>query len=237
MKSRNVIVLFLAALMCLSVACSDKTEEITQDTAQETEVTDLTEDTAVDTEQSAAQEGEVVKAASVPDEDIVFANLDGMSAEEVINNLNNLAKIDGNTTFQNYGERFEVVSPCLWDSNNDNQGTTGIGLGWSFDRDDDIAADLAGHSYLEWVGFRRFNEDGNNELIIRFYVSEDIASDIKDALKEQLLAYGIVTGTDSSSIYMGHPADDVSTNYSITTTPGGGGRTYFRVELPCRAMV
>lgn len=236
MKSKKILALALASVMCLSAACSGSTDDTEPVTSADTEVseeTDVTE--GIDEPDETEAEGSVVvRAASVPEEDIVYANLDGMTAEEVIKNLNNLAKIDSNTTFDNYGDRFQVDSPCVWCSSNDNQGNTSIGSGWGFAQDEDggFHTELNGHAYLEWVGFRKFSSDGDNELIIRFYVSEDIANDVKDALKEQLLSGGYVVGTDSDLILMVHDADDVSISYSITYA----GRGYFRVEMPCSVM-
>lgn len=58
-----------------------------------------------------AAEPKIIQAASVPEDDIVYISMNGMSAGEVIHNLNNLIKLTDVCSKENYTDRFERVEP------------------------------------------------------------------------------------------------------------------------------
>ena len=82
--------------------------------ASDTETTgDTTSDTTAETEPV------IVRAASVPEEDIVYVNMEGMTAEQIIHNIDNVSRMTDTCNRDNFGDRFQVVEPYeVWNEAN-----------------------------------------------------------------------------------------------------------------------
>lgn len=239
MKSKRIIALALVALMCLSAACSNTTESsvsaTSSDTAvsETTEVTEITDDTAI-TESSEEESPVITRAASVPEEDIVRVNMDGMTVDEILANLSNLTKHFDKNDPASYGDIFEVKSPCVY---GEVLPKTNMAPYWYFDHDEDMnmpdgLRDIARIEGVEMMMFIGGTIDG---LKVDFCVPKEMASDVKAALKDKLLATGAVIASEDDTCIYAHPAEEITTNYYITTVPWGSFMS-FHIEVPCEAL-
>lgn len=239
MKHKKILVVLLSLSVASSLAaCTNKpaqSDATTTTVSESTELTEVsvTEDTAASGESSSI-EGAIVKEAKVPEEDIVRVNMDGMTVDEILANLSNLTKHFDRNNPASYGDIFEVKSPCVY---GELIPKTNMAPYWYFDHDEDLnmpdgVRDIARIEGVEMMMFLGGDVDG---LKVTFYVSKEMAPDIKAALKDKLLATGAVIASEEEKCIYAHPEEDITTNYYITTIPTGSF-VMFNVEVPCDAL-
>lgn len=238
MKNKKILAVLLSLSVVSSLAaCANKPAQSDVITTTMSESTMITEDTSVDdtnVTESSETTGVIVKEAKVPESDIVHVNMDGMTTDEVIANLSNLTKHFDRNNPASYGDIFEVKSPCVY---GELIPKTNMAPYWYFDHDEDMnmpdgIRDIARIEGVEMMMFLGGEVDG---LKVTFYVPKEMASDVKAALKDKLLATGAVIASEDEKCIYAHPSSDISTNYYITTIPTGSFMM-FNVEVPCDAL-
>lgn len=239
MKNKKILASLISMVLVASVAaCANKpaqSDATTTMTSESTELTDVsvTEDTAASGE-SSSNEGAIVKEANVPEEDIVRVNMDGMTVDEILANLSNLTKHYDKNDPASYGDIFEVKSPCVY---GELIPKTNMAPYWYFDHDEDMnmpdgLRDIARIEGVEMMMFIGGTVDG---LKVDFCVPKETAPDVKAALKDKLLATGAVIASEDDTCIYAHPAEEITTNYYITTVPYGSFIS-FHIEVPCEAL-
>ena len=238
MKNRKILVVLLSLSVASSLAaCANKPAHSDVTAATVSESTTMTEITSIDetnVTESSEEAGAIVKEAKVPEGDIVRVNMDGMTVDAVIANLSNLTKHFDRNNPASYGDIFEVKSPCVY---GEVIPKTNMAPYWYFDQDEDMhmpdgLRDIARIEGVQMMTFIGGDVDG---LKVDFCVPKEMASDVKVALKDKLLATGAVIASEDDTCIYANPANDISTNYYITTVPYGSFMS-FHIEVPCDAL-
>ena len=238
MKNRKILAVLLSLSVASSLAaCANKPVHSDVTAATVSESTMITEATSVDetdVTESSEEAGAIVKEAKVPEGDIVRVNMDGMTSDEVIANLSNLTKHFDRNNPASYGDIFEVKSPCVY---GELIPKTNMAPYWYFDHTDEISMpegirDIARIEGVEMMMFLGGDVDG---LKVTFYVPKEMADDVKATLKDKLLATGAVIASEEEKCIYAHPAEDITTNYYITTVPTGSFMM-FHIEVPCDVL-
>ena len=236
MKNKKILAVLLSLSVASSlVACANKPAQPDATTAAVSESTTMTEDTSTvetDVTESSEETGAIVKEAKVPEGDIVRVNMDGMTVDEILANLSNLTKHFDRNNPASYGDIFEVKSPCVY---GEVLPKTNMAPYWYFDQDEDMhmPKGLSDIARIEGVQMMMFSDvDG---LKVDFCVPKEMASDVKAALKDKLLATGAVIASEDDTCIYANPANDISTNYYITTVSYGSFMS-FHIEVPCDVL-
>jgi hypothetical protein len=229
---KHIAILLALGMSFSIISCTNRDSK--QGTIATSTVIETSKETTIEstTESSTEETNEIVKEAAVAKEDIVYVNMEGMSAEEVIKNLSNLTK-NFDKDWEKYGDRFEVKAPSVYTSVIPK---TNMAPNWYFDTDKDgrVSKGVTELARISRVGYtaQGMGEDG---LIVEGSISKDIADEVKSALLDKLLATGAVVASDDGKVILAHPANDISANYYITMIPYNGFIS-FKIEVPCRAL-
>ena len=238
MKNKKILAVLLSlSVMSSLAACANKPAHSDVTAATVSESTTITEATSVDetdVTESSEEAGAIVKEAKVSERDIVRVNMDGMTVNEILANLSNLTKHFDRNNPASYGDIFEVKSPCVY---NEIIPKTNMAPYWYFDQDENMKMpdglrDIARIEGVEMMMFIGGTIDG---LKVDFCVPKEMADDVKAALKDKLLATGAVIASEDDKCIYAHPAEEITTNYYITTVPYGSFIS-FHIEVPCDAL-
>ena len=238
MKHKKLLATLLALCMTASFAACSNTPATSSEAS--ISISDSSETTGIETsidetEETPSEETSegpvVIKEAAVPEEDIVYVNMDGMIAEQIVANLCRLPKHFDRDNPEAYGGIFEVTEPCTYGEVLPKTNATPY---WYFDYDADMhvlpgVGDIAHISKVSYSG-ASVDEDG---LVVAFQVPEEYAAEVKSILKDKLLATGVtISSEDDKCIYA---TDESFSHYYITTVPHGSF-VLFNIEVPLEAL-